>query len=175
MTNQLTKAEAAAYLDCSTRTLERAAAKHSIQTTTRRNGSGRPEVVYNLSDLDLLKSDRETPVYSPAVEAPPGMSVKASGMVRGLPAVMPKPNWEQAQKDALSLLFSPKAMLDFNNGYRPPVLAERLTLSLSEAVEYTGLTQNAINNAATRGKLKATHTRPRRYRPADLRTFVESL
>jgi excisionase family DNA binding protein len=143
-----TKAEAAATLGMSEKTIERLAAHGRIQQAYRRIPNRRPTPVFNPRDIEKLKG--ETVAGQPFI-----VDVSEEGSERAL--AKPPAKREEIAALVLQALAAPKTA--------PSV---KLYLTVGEAAEYTGLSATFIRRKIKAAELSALRDRGWKIRRADL-------
>lgn len=152
----MTKAEAAAILGCSERTLDRlAAAGMGPERRLRPRQGAKPEPVYNPADVERL-----APAAAPAVVfGPPDPHHFLRGGAPPLPATRPTAN------AGVELLVSAMQTLADRVGPRRPMAA---FLTIKEASAYSGLSQAFLRRLVRSGTLPAVLDGAIKVRRADL-------
>jgi excisionase family DNA binding protein len=176
--NPMNKEEAAAFLGCSVRQLERHVKENKIGVRYEK-GRTRPTPVYDEEELRRFKEEQERPVYKPAVQRVSeqrveGMATQGDNNDGSL-SLLPQP----AQMEALSKLF------EMMNGQRPEPekprpsvpIETKMMLSVQEAGALSGLGTGAIEAAIKAGELGALRGkwRGRRVRRKELEKWVSKL
>ena len=149
-----TKAEAAAQLDTSARTIERMISDGRIEGKRRRNANGTRETVCNPRDIENLQ---------PATHLMPETS-----------AVTPIARNEIiGRPDPLELMAAALAALA---GQQQPIREEpRAWLTVKEAADYNGLSEALLRRAIRTGKLAAVKDRRWKINRAALDQFDPAL
>ena len=145
----LTKAEAAAALRVSEKTIERMATKGQLHRETRRRTGVRPQPVFNPQDIEALKTQQgPEPFVVPESEQTPKPN-------RALAPVRP---------DFGSFLqaFSPAGGVP---------LKDKLFLNVKEAAQYAGLPLSTIRRLIAANKLKAIKAGGWRIKRSDLESL----
>lgn len=146
----MTKAEAAAILGCSERTLDRlTAAGVGPERRLRPRQGAKPEPVYNPEDVERL-----APAAAPAV-------VPYNGPVNGHAA----PQLSNPAETGFALLVSAMQTLADRVGPRRPLAA---FLTIKEASAYSGLSQAFLRRLVREGALPAVRDVAIKVRRADL-------
>jgi helix-turn-helix protein len=158
----MNKREAAEFLNLSTRAVERAVARGKLGVRYKKNKHGYV-ALFNPSELRRYKSGLEVPLprrpfVEPVTPTTPTTPDKQSPLMLG---------------SAVTLSDS----LNERGGSGPVVpLADKLTLSLSEASSLSGLSQEFLLQSIRKDKLKAfKHKKFWRIKRADLDSFVREL
>jgi excisionase family DNA binding protein len=173
LSHWLTKEEAAGLLGCATKTIDRLVAAGRIQRATRQRTGMQPQAVHHPGDVEKERRARTAkfegfvmPAEEPQAPPPEGQAVaklapteeKAIAKLDATPA-LPATLVEMLQ----SLAKSPSV----------PV-AQRVYLTTSQAVEYSGLSKTCIRRLVTTNKLRRVEGwgRGYRYRRCDLDQLV---
>ena len=174
----MNKQEAADFLGCSIRQIERYAKENRIGVVMEK-GRTRPTPVYDEGELRDFKAALARPVHRPAVErmettpeaAQRAIATQGDG---GLSALS-----QASQLETLT-----RFIVEAVNATRPEVapvvatvgIADKLLLTLSEAQALTGLSRQVLRDAIESGELKARQIgRAFRLKRADLEKYIEGL
>lgn len=154
------KRQAAEFLGVSTRTLERNAKEWGLLVTHKPAGRT-TEAFYDEEQLQRVKEsrDRGVMIATPAAAEAEALALPGGGLA-GLPP--------QILAGVATLLARPLIVSG----------SERLTLSLAEASEASGLTSESLRLAIKDTRLKARKVKGRRgwtILPADLRAYCDEL
>ena len=172
-TEYLNKTEAAAYLDCTPKTLDRYRAAGKLESIERVNASNRKEIAYPLAQLEQLK-EKNGITHNPTVE-PAGRSGVFDCMpVSYTGAMEAKPNGRVKPEPSLSTVVSANRAQAFEllrtivdsvavqiadhelSKPRPAAaipLDRKLALTIKEAAEYAGVSQVFIRDAIRNGRV----------------------
>ena len=171
----MNKREAAEYLGISTRSVENAVAAHRLSVRYEKGKTGE-QAVFDEAELRRYKAEldsRRAPrtaverVSAESAEREPRSLVRLSD-------VAPMPELVLALKSLSESLQTQKAA----NSHAPTIsdLANKLTLSLAEAAQLSGLSANHLREAIRAGKLKARIIgRGWRVKRDDLDSYVQKL
>lgn len=165
------KKQAAAFLGCSPRQLERYVSANKIGVTME-PGRTRPTPVFDEGELQRFKESLERPVHRPAVErmnSTQQMPTQNDGAL----SLLSHPS----QLEAFAAIF--QAMQPQQGKAAPTAqeMAAKLMLTVDEAVIYSGLSKSAIDTAIRENSLKAHRGkwRGRRIKRADLESYIKKL
>lgn len=163
----MNKQEAADYLGCSVRAVERYVQKGKISVIYEK-GKTRSVAMFDKIELESFKEQLERSLIKPVVESRQmspesqselAMHNESSGEVVGVDEV-----------DGLSSIIE---LLINNQSVR---VAEKLLLTVPEAQKMTGLSREILMDAIADGNLKAKKIgKPWRIKRSDLENFVENL
>lgn len=169
----MTKEEAAKFLGCSPRQIERYAAENRLGVVMVK-GKTRPTPTYDESELARIKSELERPTHRPAVErvGEPSREV-ATGADNGLALLS-----QVAQLEGFT-----RFIVETVNAAKPTVAAPTLAdiavkplLTLAEAQLLTGLSRDVLRGAIASGALDARQIgRAWRIKRSALDSYVENL
>jgi excisionase family DNA binding protein len=173
----MTKQEAADYLGCSVRQLERYTSENRIGVRYEK-GRTRPSPVYEESEVAAFKAALETPVYRGVVtsaEAPPIESRQlATQSDGGLSALS-----QAAQFEAMARVLAAAIHRNADSEKRAltvPEIAAKPLLKLDEAATLTGLSRATLRTAIAGGELEAKQIgRAWRIKRAALDRYIEGL
>lgn len=177
----MTKAEAAEYLGCSVRQLERYTSENRIGVRYEK-GRTRPTPVYDEGELQTFKAALERVVYRPAVErmdttentaerAGNAIATQSDSTLSGMSQAS---QVEAFARFIVEAVQSEKPATDA----APPLadIAVKLLLSLAEAQALTGLSRNVLRTAIDAGELKAKQIgRGWKIKKTDLESYIEKL
>jgi helix-turn-helix protein len=158
----MNKREAAEFLNLSTRAVERAVARGKLGVRYKKNKHGYV-ALFNPSELRRYKSGLEVPLprrpfVEPVTPTTPTTPDKQSPLMLGSAVTL---------SDSLN---------ERTEGGPVVPLADKLTLSLSEASSLSGLSQEFLLQSIRKDKLKAfKHKKFWRIKRADLDSFVREL
>ncbi len=176
----MTKAEAAEYLGCSVRQLERYTSENRIGVRYEK-GRTRPTPVYDEGELEAFKSSLERVVFRPAVErmesaqsaperAGNAIATQGDGALSGL---------SQASQMEAFARFIVEAVQSQKPETSAPSLSDlsvKLLLTLPEAQALTGLSRGTLRAAIEAGELKAKQIgRGWKIKRHDLENYIENL
>jgi predicted site-specific integrase-resolvase len=154
----MNKQEAATFLKISEKTLDRAVKKGDISARYENTKAGR-SVIFDDDELKNYKAKRETGVLFPALmpAEPQAMISTTVGQVDGQPLLSALTGFAEAQKLA--------------------AISHKLTLSLDEAAQLSGLSKASLKTAIKAGTMKTFQGQrgSKNIRRADLDRFIESL
>jgi excisionase family DNA binding protein len=184
MGKELTKEQAAKRLKISVRSLQRAASAGRVKPVYHRGASGKMETFFDSDDVDRYKEELSQVVEperkSAMVAAPMGDSQALSQVGAG--------SYVTALHDFLERLVSvqerqlppgtPAPVSDSHtlSQAAPLSIADKLTLSLMEASQLSGLSRNHLRQAIEDKKLKARIIgRGWRVKRDDLDAYVKKL
>jgi excisionase family DNA binding protein len=154
-----TKQEAADYLGVSIRTIESYAAQNKLSVSYARGKRGQV-AMFDDEELDRLKAELSEPIY-PQRPAVAGSSEKLTI----------RPDAALGTIDTLALVERLSEL--FQSRIR---LTEKLTLSLEEAAELSGLSQYRLRVDTRQGKLKSIGGgKGYRIKRVDLDAYIDSL
>lgn len=155
-----TKQEAAAYLGVSIRSIESYASQGKLSVSYARGPRGQI-AKFDDEELARLKEELAQPLYPQRLTVQPGSSEKLTT----------RPNGTLGAIDTLTLV---ERLSDlFQSRIR---LTEKLTLSLEEAAELSGLSQYRLRADTRQGKLKSIGGgKGYRIKRADLDAYIASL
>lgn len=173
LTDWLPIAEAAARIGCSTRTVERLAAKKQLEQRLRPQAGSPAVAVFNPDDVDRIAAERHP--------APPPFVLeagRATGNGNGQGTARVGNDLLRKRNDLLRAADDPirqLAALVLHALQSPPlppvsekVAETRLFLTLAEAAAYTGLSTWYLRVQIKKGTLPAVRTRGWRIRRKDL-------
>ena len=165
------KKQAAAFLGCSPRQLERYVSANKIGVTME-PGRTRPTPVFDEGELRRFKESLERPVHRPAVERMDG--------VQQIPTqndIMLSLMSQASQLEAFAAMFQPMQPQQSKAAPTVQEIAAKLMLTVKEAAIYSGLSRGAIHAAIKESELQAHRGkwRGRRIKRADLDAYVEKL
>jgi excisionase family DNA binding protein len=170
----MTKQEAAEYLGCSIRQLERYTTENRIGVRYEK-GRTRPTPVYDESELQRFKEAQERTVHRPVIEPmEPARTMTTQGDKNdGALSLLSQPG----QIEVLSRMFASMAEASAAKHEPPgPELGPKLLLTLAECQQLTGLSRAVLRGYIEEGKLKARRIgRAWRIKRADLEAFVKAL
>ena len=138
-----TKAQAAATLQVSEKTIERLATKGDIRRATRKRPGIRPLPVYDPGDLQKIKDSQI-----------PHVEIITQAEARSVPALTPR-------------LDLPSILQSLVNGADVP-LRDKLFFSVKEAARYSGLPQSTIRRLIHASKIPAVKAGGWRIKRSDL-------
>jgi helix-turn-helix protein len=140
-------------------TLQRMIRKREIQREYRPNRGRKDLIILDPIKVQELRTrsrhpvpDTQSTALTPQASANP---VKVS-----VPSIMPSSDL----KELLTVLRRPQLRL-----------SEKLLLTTAEASTFSGLSEGHLRDAARENQLPALGRRPYRFRPADLRRYVDAL
>ncbi len=170
----MTKQEAAEYLGCSIRQLERYTTENRIGVRYEK-GRTRPTPVYDESELRRFKEAQERTVHRPVIEPmePPRTMTTQGDTHDGSLSLLSQPG----QIEVLSRMFASMAEASAAKHEPPgPELGPKLLLTLAECQQLTGLSRAVLRGYIEEGKLKARRIgRAWRIKRAELEAFVKAL
>ena len=150
----ISKDEAIEFTGLGKRTFERTVSKRGIEHGEVSVEGRRPIITYKRADIDDMK--RNTVVVRPEV-----VQVERSREVVAVPAEV-----QQMLPELASVIASALTALPLTN---------KLTLTLSEAVAYSGLPKADVVAAIKAGDLPTVRVRPYRLRRSDVDAFVAGM
>ncbi len=175
----MNKTEAAEYLGCSVRQLERYTADNRIGVRMEK-GRTRPTPVYDEGELEAFKSSLERAVFRPAVQrmdTPESAAERAGNAIAtqgdGALSVL-----SQASQMETFARFIVEAVQAQKSESAPSLsdLSAKLLLSLAEAQALTGLSRDTLRAAIEDGSLSARRIgRGWKIKRRDLESYVEKL
>ena len=173
----MNKKEAADFLGVSTRAIERYAAKGKISVTYSKNKTGQSLAEFNDDDLKKLKDTLQQAPYPqrPTVEASISdkHDIHDNGNGRGSQALIPRNLIDFAE--LLSLGIGKQILASQGHTGAVPI-SDKLTLSLSEASQLSGLSRGYLTEAIHTKKLKAAKRgRGWNIKRLDLDSYVKKL
>jgi excisionase family DNA binding protein len=172
----MTKQEAAKYLSCSIRQLERYTTENKIGVRYEK-GRTRPTPVYDEGELQRFKEAQERVVHRPVIEPmEPQRTMTTQGDNHdGTLSLLSQPG----QIEVLSRIFASmaEAASAANNTAPPaPELGPKMLFTLAECQKLTGLSREVLRSSIEDGTLKAGRIgRSFRVRPDDLKKYLDSL
>lgn len=175
----MNKKEAAAFLGCSERAINRYISKKQLSVKYEQGKHG-AEASFDKAELEHFKEGRAMPVmpYSPAVEKNGHKRNTTADRVDTLATVNPSalaPIMESVGSSIIDQVFSKVQALRESEhiGVR---LSERLTLTLDQASSLSGLSKGFLRAAISERKLKAAKRgRGWNVKRADLDNYVKKL
>lgn len=185
----MTKKEAADFLGVSTRTLERNTEKNLIAARYEK-GKTSDVLVYDLEELERFKSERESPIHLPTVEAAtaPTNRMKTQASTNSDTALARFGEGGNLGGDASEFAFAlVQAIAQFqqvqgdtasSEHAGPPATppSQKLLLSLGEAQSYSGLSRANLMDAIHEQTLAAQKIgRGWKIKRRDLESYVEGL
>jgi excisionase family DNA binding protein len=172
----MNKQEAAKYLGCSIRQVERYTTENKIGVRYER-GRTRPTPVYDEGELQRFKEAQERIVHRPVVEPmEPQRTMTTQGDNRDATlSLLSQPG----QIEVLSRIFAglSEAANTAKNVTPPaPELGPKMLYTLAECQKLTGLSRKVLREAIEAGTLKAGRIgRSFKVRPDDLKKYLDSL
>lgn len=176
----MNKREVSEELGCSTRQVEKYVRAGRLHVVEYVHGKTGREGVYDAAEVARLKAELETerravigrPAQSSALSPRPAQG-QALALIEQIGAGLERQHADSAR--VLQLLETIAGAL--TNGREPGVpLAERLTLSLAEAAELSGLSYKRLRGAIKEGKLTGSIIgRGWRVKRGDLDAYVKGL
>lgn len=181
----MTKAEAADYLGCSVRQLERYTADNRIGVRMEK-GRTRPTPVYDEGELQTFKTSLERVVYRPAVErmdAPESAAERAGNAIAtqgdGALSGLSQAGAQASQMEAFARFIVEAVQAEKPATETAPSLSDlsaKLLLSLPEAQALTGLSRETLRAAIEAGELAARQLgRGWKIKRRDLESYIENL
>lgn len=178
----MNKKEAADYLGCSVRAIERYVQQGKISVIYEK-GKTRSVAMFDEVELESFKQQLERSLIKPVVEyrqtSPESQSELAilnetPGEVVGVDGLTKFNGTETDPADfALDRLSSIIELLLHNQSVR---VADKLLVTIGEAQKLTGLSREILMDAIAQGNLKAKKIgKPWRIKKTDLESFVEKL
>jgi len=166
----MNKAEAAAYLNVSTRAVERYTAKGKLTPIYEKGRTGLAPI-YDKAQLDELKAEMSVP---PAAQVRPDKpDGRDKGDTAGKSTALAIPRFSKSESLAEFVAAIEQARMQARP-FAP--LEAKLTLSLSEASALSGLSRNHLRQAIEDKKLKARIIgRGWRVKREDLDAYVKKL
>ncbi len=154
---------AAAYLEVSTRTLQRYTTQNKISVTYKHGKTG-AEADYDQAELERFKNQKESEVYQPATQ----LLTRSEGQSQALAPI---------DRESLALVGASAAAAIFDRlqPVRPRIPIEsKPLLKLSEACQLTGLSRQILREAIDQKRLKAKIVgRAWRIRRSDLDNYIQ--
>lgn len=159
---ELTKQEAAKHIGISVRALERYTQQGRIKVKYVRGNRGAKTAHYEVSDLEMLKQELETPIVKPVVDS----KISPMGELQN--------NYQIIERFAAVLA---EALNERETSVSATIsLGEKLILTLREAQAITNLSRRVLRDAIKAGKLRAQIIgRGYKIKRSDLEEFVASL
>ncbi len=159
----MNKKEAAEYLGLSTRAVERAVTRGKLRVQYKKHKRGHL-AIFNPEEVRCYKMQLETPYPQRPFTEPPATPPTSTGQQAPLMLGNVIPLSDASEQRP----FDPQPAL--------VRVADKLTLSLSEAASLSGLSQEFLLQAIRDKQLKAfKHERDWRIKRADLDVFVRNL
>jgi excisionase family DNA binding protein len=177
----MTKAEAAEYLGCSVRQLERYTSENRIGVRMEK-GRTRPTPVYDEGELEAFKSSLERVVFRPAVQRLETLQNSTENAIAtqgdGGLSVMSQAGANASQMEAFARFIVEAVQAQKPEASAPSLsdLSAKLLLTLPEAQALTGLSRDVLRAAIDDGSLSARRIgRAFRIKRADLESYIEIL
>lgn len=173
---ELSKSQAAKYLNISTRALERLTQQGKLSVKYVRGSRGK-QARYQQSDLDELKKELETPIHKPKVESP---STSSTDLVPLSTEILSLADQLNNLAVPLSTYLEQIAVAISNlpqstQGTSVPI-ENKLLLTLREVQALTGLSRGILKQAITTKKLKAQIMgKAWRIKRTDLEDYIKTL
>jgi excisionase family DNA binding protein len=157
------KESAAKFLNISTRTLQRYTTQGKISVSYRHGKTG-AEADYDEGELQIFKEQQESVTYQPAQAIGNGQTQTLAPIAKGVGAIA----GAERLAAVLDLLQQPAR--------KSVPIESKLTLSLVEAAELSGLSKGYLLDAIKGKKLKARKLgRGWRMKREDLNNYVQKL
>ncbi len=173
----MNKTEAAEYLGCSVRQLERYTADNRIGVRMEK-GRTRPTPVYDEGELEAFKSSLERVVFRPAVQRmeTPQNSAETAIATQGDGALSVMSQASQMEAFARFIVEAVQSQKPETSAPSLSDLSAKLLLTLPEAQALTGLSRGVLRAAIADGSLSARRIgRAFRIKRGDLESYVEKL
>jgi excisionase family DNA binding protein len=167
----MTKKEAADFLSCSQKTIDRLVRRGELSATLQRGKTG-DIVVFDEQELASYKEKRDQPkAYMPALVAEQPAAADGERSARSL-MVMGQANMEPAANARFSMSVESLA-----TSQRLIALQGKPTLTLGEAASYSGLSKKIIDQAVKSGELKTFQGQrgSKVIKKKDLDQFIDEL
>jgi excisionase family DNA binding protein len=173
----MNKKEAAEFLGVSTRAIERYAAKGKIGVSYSKNKTGQSLAEFNDEDVKRLKDTLQQAPYPqrPTVEASSTdkPDIPDNGNGRGSQALIPRNLVDFAELLSVGI---GKQILETQSTSGTVPIPDKLTLSLSEASQLSGLSRIFLTEAIHAKRLKAAKRgRGWNIKRADLDVYIKKL
>ncbi len=171
----MNKREVAEELGCSTRQVEKYVGQERLRVVEYVRGKSGREGVYNADEVARLKSELEDEQNKVIGYAPPPTALTAPKVAQGLAVVehlMASLDRQHADADRIIA-----AIASLNGHAAQDVgVTDKLTLSLNEASQLSGLSRNHLRQAIEEKKLKARIIgKGWRVKRDDLDSYVKKL
>ncbi len=174
----MNKTEAAEYLGCSVRQLERYTADNRIGVRMEK-GRTRPTPIYDEKELEAFKSSLERVIHRPAIQRMETSANSAESAIAtqgdGALSVMSQASQMEAfARFIVEAVQAEKPATDAT----PPLadIAVKLLLTLAEAQALTGLSRQTLRTAIDEGELSARRIgRSFRIKKSDLESYIQKL
>lgn len=161
----MNKQEAAQYLGCSVRAIERYVQQGKISCRYEK-GKTNKVAVFDEVELDRFKKELEQPLIKPSFDEPRQMSPEAQSTL----AIFSDERGEVGEVDRLSSIIE---LLLKGQSVR---VADKLLLTISEAQELTGLSREYLKQAIASGDLSSKKIgKAWRIKRIDLEIFISNL
>ncbi len=176
----MNKTEAAEYLGCSVRQLERYTADNRIGVRMEK-GRTRPTPIYDEGELQAFKSSLERVVFRPAVErmdTPESAAERAGNAIatQGDDALSVMSQASQMEAFARFIVEAVKAEKPETTAPSLSDLSAKLLLTLPECQALTGLSRDVLRTAIDDGSLSARRIgRGWKVKRSDLESYIEKL
>jgi excisionase family DNA binding protein len=164
----MNKQEAAQFLDCSVRAVERYVQQGKISVRYEK-GKTRSVASFDEVELERFKEELERSLIKPAFDEPRQMSPEPQLEL----AIFNDERGEVVGVDEIDRLSSIIELLLKGQSVR---VADKLLLTIHEAQELTGLSREYLKDAIASGSLKSKKIgKPWRIKKTDLDSFIENL
>lgn len=173
----MNKTEAAEYLGCSVRQLERYTADNRIGVKMEK-GRTRPTPIYDESELEAFKTSLERVVHRPAIQRmeTPANSAETAIATQGDGGLSVLSQASQMEAFARFIVEAVKAEKPETSAPSLSDLSAKLLLTLAEAQALTGLSRDVLRAAIEDGSLSARRIgRAFRIKRGALDRYIEGL
>ncbi len=170
MNKQLSKQEAAEFLEVAPKTLERAVKSGQLAATYVKTKHGQTPI-FEQTELERFQAARNAPVYSP-VTTPSALEKTVPPSVRGIYRQLAnKPTYADEPT------FADQLAEVFRQGKQTIGLTDKLTISLNDAASLSGLSKTFLKKAISNKTLKTFPGQrgAKHIRRSDLDKFIENL
>ena len=168
----MNKKQAAEFLNVSEKTIERAVKSNQLAASYVKGSHGKTPV-FEQAELERYKAERDTILHNPSIVATPEQTTPA--FVSNELATTKDTSTDNRQSNVASFA---DALADALSRRAQTVsLTDKLTLSITDAANLSGLSKTLLRTAIKDGKLKTvpgSHG-AKHIRRADLDSFIESL
>jgi excisionase family DNA binding protein len=168
----MNKAEAAEYLECSVRAIERYVQQGKISCTYQK-GKTRSIAVFNIEELNRLKEHTETvkPAFE-TIEQPRQTLTEDEQKL----AIFNEQSSSIGEVDGVSDINKLASMVEVLLYNQQVKASDKLLLTIDECRQLTGLSRVTLRSAITNGELKSKIIgKSWRIKRADLEAYLEAL
>jgi DNA-directed RNA polymerase specialized sigma24 family protein len=169
----LTKKQAAAFVNCSEKTIERAVKRGELAAQYTKGANGQI-VVFDQSELERYKARCDAILHAPSIVSDDEQLALVT--IEPQPQTTPDTSDRQARQGDFTALV--QAFADTLSLHKRSVpLSEKWTLSVQEGAELSGIAISVIKAAIKSGKLKTVPGArgAKHIRRTDLDVFIQNL